>query len=225
MGASLEGKNCGTSVLNGALFSILFISQHKKELELKMGNVADSKPQLYSGDMRGRPYVYGGGYMATYKQADPNADTMQYGNTKLQFGVKMIQDTDPGPREGDLYVTDPNGKRLYFTHDNKPYPNAGLIIKNGAGYANGPAVMITGSPLQPQYTMFYSKNADLHGPTNQWTPIPINSKADVLKAMDQGPQLHGQSRSTRKGPPEVAPICPSTEWFTPTEDQGQEAPG
>ena len=171
-----------------------------------MGNVADSKPQLYSGDMRGRPYVYGGGYMATYKQADPNADTMQYGNTKLQFGVKMIQDTDPGPREGDLYVTDPNGKRLYFTHDNKPYPNAGLIIKNGAGYANGPAVMITGSPLQPQYTMFYSKNADLHGPTNQWTPIPINSKADVLKAMDQGPHGTGGQYANMYGDASINPF-------------------
>lgn len=155
-----------------------------------MGNVADSKPQKYTSDMRGRPWVYSGGYMATYKQDDPNADTVQYGNNKMQFGVKMVQDTS-GPREGDLYVTDPNGKRLYFTKGGVVNPNAGLIIKNGAGYGNGPAVMITGSPLQPQYHMFYSKDADMHGPTNEWTPLEINNKGDILKALAQGP--HGTS--------------------------------
>ena len=93
-----------------------------------MGNVADSKPQKYTSDMRGRPYVYSGGYMATYKQDNPNADTVQYGNNKMQFGVKMVQDTS-GPREGDLYVTDPNGKRLYFTKGGVVNPNAGFIIK------------------------------------------------------------------------------------------------
>ena len=155
-----------------------------------MGNVADSKPQKYTSDMRGRPYVYSGGYMATYKQDDPNADTVQYGNNKMQFGVKMVQDTS-GPREGDLYVTDPNGKRLYFTKGGVVNPNAGFIIKNGAGYGNGPAVMITGSPLQPQYHMFYSKDADMHGPTNEWTPLAINNKGDIMKALAQGP--HGSS--------------------------------
>ena len=170
-----------------------------------MGNVADSKPQQYSGDTR-RPWVYGGGYMATYKQDDTSADTMQYGGTKLQFGVKMVQDTDSGPHEGDLYVTDPNGKRLYFTHDNKPYANAGLIITHGAGYGNGPAVMITGSPLQPQYTMFYSKSADLHGPTNEWTPLQINSKADILKAMDQGPHGTGGKYANMYGDASVNPF-------------------
>ena len=154
-----------------------------------MGNVADSKPQNYASDMRGRPWVYGGGYMSTYKQNDPNADSIQYGNTKMQLGVKMLQDMEPGSRQGDLYVVDPNGKRLYFTHDNKPYPQAGAIIKHGAGYGNGPAVMITGSPLQPQYHMFYSKDADMHGPTNEWTPQAINNKADIMTALDQGP--HG----------------------------------
>jgi len=128
--------------------------------------------------------------MATYKQDDPNADTIQYGNNKMQFGVKMVQDVS-GPREGDLYVTDPNGKRLYFTKDGVVNPNAGLIIKHGAGYGNGPAVMITGSPLQPQYHMFYSKDADMHGPTNEWTPLEINNKGDIMKALDQGP--HGSS--------------------------------
>ena len=170
-----------------------------------MGNVADSKPQLYSVDNR-RPYVYGGGYMATYKQNQANADSMQYGNTRLQFGVKLIQDTDPGPRQGDLYVTDPNGKRLYFTHDNKPYPQAALIIQHGQGFGNGPAVMITGSPLQPQYTMFTSKNADLHGPTNQWTPVPINNKADILKAMAQGPHGTGGKYANMYGDASIDPF-------------------
>ena len=171
-----------------------------------MGNVADSKPQLYSGDMLGRPYVYGGGYMATYKQNDPSADSMQYGGTKLQFGVKLIQDVEPGPRLGDLYVADPNGKRLYFTHDNKPYSNAAQIIRHGQGFGNGPAVMITGNPLQPQYHMFYSKSADLHGPTNEWTPIAINNKADILKAMAQGPHGTGGKYANMYGDASIDPF-------------------
>ena len=171
-----------------------------------MGNVADSKPQKYSGDARGQPWVYGGGYMATYKQTDPNADTIQYGKTRMQLGVKMMQDVEPGPREGDLYVTDPNGKRLYFTHDNKPYPNAGLIIKHGAGFGNGPAVMITGSPLKPQYTMFYSQSADLHGPTNEWTSIQINSQADIMKALDQGPHGTGGKFANYYGDASINPF-------------------
>ena len=144
--------------------------------------------------------------MATYKQNQANADSMQYGDTKLQFGVKLVQDTDPGPRQGDLYVTDPNGKRLYFTHDNKPYPQAALIIQHGQGFGNGPAVMITGSPLQPQYTMFTSKNADLHGPTNQWTPVPINNKADILKAMAQGPHGTGGKYANMYGDASIDPF-------------------
>ena len=169
-----------------------------------MGNVADSKPQQYAGDMH-RPWVYGGGYMATYKQDDPTADTISYGNNKMQLGVKMMQDVT-GPRKGDLYVTDPNGKRLYFTHDNKPYPNAGLIIRHGAGFGNGPAVMITGSPLQPQYHMFYSKNADLHGPTNEWTSIAINNQADIMKALKQGPHGTGGKYSNMYGDASINPF-------------------
>ena len=169
-----------------------------------MGNVADSKPQNYAGDMR-KPWVYGGGYMATYKQNDPTADTIQYGKTRMQLGVKMMQDVT-GPRQGDLYVTDPNGKRLYFTHDNKPYANAGLIIRHGAGFGNGPAVMITGSPLQPQYHMFYSKNADLHGPTNEWTSIPINNTADISKALDQGPHGTGGKYANMYGDASINPF-------------------
>ena len=170
-----------------------------------MGNVADSKPQHYTADMRGRPWVYGGGYMATYKQNNPNADSIQYGNTRMQFGVKMVQDVS-GPRAGDMYVTDPNGKRLYFTKDGVVNPNAGLIIKHGAGYGNGPAVMITGSPLKPQYHMFYSKDADMHGPTNEWTPLEINSKGDIMKALDQGPHGTGGKYANFYGDASVNPF-------------------
>ena len=170
-----------------------------------MGNVADSKPQHYTADMMGRPWVYGGGYMATYKQNDPNADSIQYGNTRMQFGVKMVQDVS-GPRAGDMYVTDPNGKRLYFTKNGVVNPNAGFIIKHGAGYGNGPAVMITGSPLKPQYHMFYSKDADMHGPTNEWTPLEINNKADIMKALDQGPHGTGGKYANFYGDASVNPF-------------------
>ena len=144
--------------------------------------------------------------MATYKQDDPNADTIQYGNTKMQLGVKMVQDVEPGPHEGDMYVSDPNGKRLYFTHDNKVNPNAGLIIRHGVGFGNGPAVMITGSPLQPQYHMFYSKDADMHGPTNEWTPLEINNKADMMKALDQGPHGTGGKFANYYGDASINPF-------------------
>jgi hypothetical protein len=39
--------------------------------------------------------------------------------------------------------------------------------------------------------MFYSKDADMHGPTNEWTPLAINNKGDIMKALAQGP--HGSS--------------------------------
>jgi len=149
-----------------------------------MGNVLNAKPQHYSADQTKSRVYSPWSYMATYKQNDPNADHMAYGTTNLQFGVKLIQDVDSGPRQGDMYVIQANtGKRLYFTHKGQVAPYAQEMIRQGVGFGNGPAVAITGSPLNPKYSMFYSKGGDEHGASNDWTPYPINNKQDIINAM------------------------------------------
>jgi len=158
-----------------------------------MGNVLDSAPGKYSDEVDdGQTATYGGSiggsYMASYRQDSATADSMQYGSGKLQFGAKIIQDIDPGPNHGQLYVTTNAGKRLYITHDDKLAPYASDYVKQAANYGNGPAVAITGSPLNPHYQMWYAQGGDEHSGTNSWTPITINSKQDVMQAMQSGMQ-------------------------------------
>ena len=131
--------------------------------------------------------MYAGDYEAAYHQNQKGADSMDYGNTRLQFGVKMIEDIDPGPKQGQMYVTTAAGKRLYFTANGHLLSKAPSIIAQGAFYGNGPAVSITGSPLNPTYHMFYAAGGDMHS-GNQWTPIQINSKKDIMEAMRSGNQ-------------------------------------
>ena len=150
-----------------------------------MGNVFDSRPSSYSDQQKYGEAKTWNGYEATYRQSSATADKISYGNTHLQFGVKMIQDVDPGPQQGQMYVVNRFGRRLYFTHQGQVMPWASDIIKQGKNYGNGPAVSITGNPLNPKYNMFYAKGGDEHFGDN-WTPIPINSKADVMEAMTSG---------------------------------------
>ena len=158
-----------------------------------MGNVLDSAPSKYSDEVDdGQTATYGGSlsgsYMASYRQDSATADSMQYGDGKLQFGAKIIQDIDPGPNHGQLYVTTDAGKRLYITHEGQLAPYASDYVKQAANYGNGPAVAITGSPLNPHYQMWYAQGGDQHSGTNSWTPITINSKKDVMQAMQSGMQ-------------------------------------
>ena len=151
-----------------------------------MGNIFDSRPTSYSDQTTwGKtPQMYGD-YEASYRQDSTTADSMDYGNTKLQFGVKMLEDIDPGPKQGDMYVNTPSGERVYFTYKGSPYPDAAQRIAMGANYGNGPAVSITGSPLNPQYAMYYARGGDQHT-GDDWTPIQINSQKDVMEAMRSG---------------------------------------
>jgi len=157
-----------------------------------MGNVLDAAPSKYSDEVDdGQTATYGGSvggsYMASYRQDSATADSMQYGSGKLQFGAKIVQDINPGPNQGQLYVTTNAGKRLYITHEGQLAPYASDYVKQAVGYGNGPAVAITGSPLNPHYSMWYAQGGDEHTGSS-WTPITINSKQDVMEAMQSGMQ-------------------------------------
>lgn len=158
-----------------------------------MGNTLNAKPQSYSGDWKygEAPKVYGGSvggsYMASYRQNSTTADSMQFGTGKVQFGVKMLQDIQPGPMQGQMFVVNNAGKRLYFTYKGQIRPDAGDIISQGKNAGNGPAVAITGNPMNPQYHMFYSPGGSDHK-SDDWQSLQINSKADVMQAMTSGMQ-------------------------------------
>ena len=165
-----------------------------------MGNVFANKPWAYSDQTKfGQSNVYGvndgGSYMASYRQNSSTADSMNYGNTKLQFGVKIIQDVDPGPMQGQMYVVNNADKRLYITYKGQLAPYASEYVQQGKNYGNGPAVSITGSPLNPEYHMFYAQGGDMHKGT-EWTPIQISSTQDVNQAMRSG--LEGLNINTGK---------------------------
>lgn len=154
---------------------------HKRD----MGAELSSKPGQYSDQIKiGEPHTFGD-YEAAYRQNSATADRFSYGSTQLQFGVKLVEDVDPGPLQGQMYVTTDAGKRLYFTQNGQLRPDANSIISQGSGYGNGPAVSITGTPLNPQYHMFYAEGGDQHT-GNQWTPIQINSTQDIMQAMQSG---------------------------------------
>jgi len=123
------------------------------------------------------------GYMSTYHQDDPSADHVQYGGTQLQMGVKILQDVNPGPQQGNLYVVNPAGQRLYISHQGKIAPYAADYLKQAKDYGNGPAVMITGTPLNPQYYLFPVKGGEMHSADANWAPVPVNNRADIIKAM------------------------------------------
>ena len=149
-----------------------------------MGNLLDAVPDQYSDQTKfGSTQTFGnqGGssYMAAYRQNSATADSMEYGNGRLQFGVKIIQDIDPGPNVGQLYVVNDAGKRLYITHQGQMAPYASQYIQQGKNYGNGPAVSITGNPLHPQYNMWYAVQGDEHDANSEWTPMKINSKNDI----------------------------------------------
>lgn len=178
-----------------------------------MGNTLSGAPSKYSDEVDdGQTATYGGSiggsYMASYRQDSATADSMQYGTNKLQFGAKIIQDINAGPNQGQLYVTTDAGKRLYITHEGKLAPYASDYVKQAANYGNGPAVSITGSPLNPHYSMFYAQGGDEHDGSNAWTPIQINSKKDIMEAMQSGMQGmdYNAKHSTSYGQASINPF-------------------
>ena len=149
-----------------------------------MGNTYGLRPEQFS-DAAG-PRVYRYHSMAAYRQTSQNADTVQVGNTKIGIGVKLLQEYQPGPNMGQMYVVNNAGKKVYFTKDNKMLPQANQIIQSGKNFGNGMAVSITGNPATPHYQMFYAPHGDSWTGSNQWTPITINSKKDILQAVRGG---------------------------------------
>jgi hypothetical protein len=147
-----------------------------------MGNTLDNRPDHYSSDVKGS-MIYKGDYMQTYKQQNPNADAIKYGGTRLQFGAKIMQDIDSSKRQGDYYIVQNNGVRTYLSHAGKIYSNAQQLVTLAKGYGNGPAIMISGSPLKPTYNMFYASGGYGHGKSNEWTPRQVNSPADIAATM------------------------------------------
>ncbi len=156
-----------------------------------MGNNLASKPQAYSDqwsygkDTR----VYGssvsGSYMATYRQNSNTADSIAFGKGKIQFGVKILQDIDGGAMQGQMYVVNNAGKRLYLTYKDQLRPDASERLMQGKNAGNGPAISITGNPLNPKYHMWYAAGGSDHK-DDTWTPIQINSKADITEALTSG---------------------------------------
>ena len=159
-----------------------------------MGNTLDKKPDNYSVDRFGKPIVYKGDYMQTYTQNNPSADSLAYGQTRLQFGAKIVQDIDSGPRQGDYYVTSADGTRHYVTQGGKMLPDAANSVRLAKNYGNGPAVMISGSPLQPTYNMFYSEGGEAHGSSNEWTTRQVNSPADIISTMTTSQDGHNGTK-------------------------------
>ena len=149
-----------------------------------------SKPDKYSIDQFGKPIVYKGDYMQTYTQLNPGADGIAYGHNKLEFGAKIIQDVDSGPNQGNYYVTTPSGTRQYVTRGGKMLPNAANLVRLAKNFGNGPAIMISGSPLAPKYNMFYAKGGEKHGGSNAWTPVQVNSAKDIINAMTESDMGH-----------------------------------
>ena len=147
-----------------------------------MGNTYASRPKYYS-DNTPSARVYDYRSMATYRQTSQNADKVQVGNTSVGIGVKLLQEYQPGPNQGQMYVVNNSGKKVFFTKQNQMLPNANQIIQTGKNFGNGMAVSITGNPASPTYQMFYAPGGDAWTKNNQWTPIVINSKKDILQAV------------------------------------------
>lgn len=178
-----------------------------------MGNTFANRPTSYSDQTKfGNTQTFGnqagGSYMAAYRQNSTTADSMAYGNTRLQFGAKIIQDSDPGPNQGQLYVVNNADKRLYITHGGQLAPYASDYVQQAKNYGNGPAVTITGSPLNPKYSMFYAQGGDMHK-GNNWTPLTVNSPQDIKEAMQSGMQgldIHSGKYSNMYGQAAINPF-------------------
>ena len=160
-----------------------------------MGNGYGTRPDNFSDNTSG-PRVYNYRSMATYRQSSQNADRVQVGNTSIGLGVKLLQEYQPGPNQGQMYVVNNSGKKMFFTKNNQMVQNANQIIATGKNYGNGMAVSITGNPASPTYQMFYAPGGDAWTKGNQWTPITINSEKDILQAVRGGGNAdHGKFAS------------------------------
>ena len=65
-----------------------------------MGNDFATAPKYFSDQNQSRVYDYR--TMATYRQFSTSADQLQIGRTKMGIGVKLLQEWQPGPHQGEL---------------------------------------------------------------------------------------------------------------------------
>lgn len=153
---------------------------HLLALQKTMGNILDTKPTAYSRDVHhARTY---GDYMQTYTQ-NRKTDSFAFGSHKMGIGVKILQDVDTA-KKGELYVNTPGGRK-YITYKGNLAPYASDYLKLSPDYGNGPAVLISGDPLNPKYTMFYAKGGDRHQ-GDDWTAKQVTSLEDVRAAITEG---------------------------------------
>ena len=103
--------------------------------------------------------------------------------------MKILQDL----QTSQLYVNTPAGQKVWLTSSGKPLPNAAQLIKQGTNWGVGPAVMISGNPLRPTYSMF---SAGDESPGKGYKPITINSMADVKYAMSLNDDAYNTNKVT-----------------------------
>ena len=163
-----------------------------------MGNILSSKPTTFSVDAPQQ--IMGDSYLQTYKQRpntknDPT-DVIPWGDGKstVQTGVKILQSM----QNGQLYVTTPEGQQVFLTQGNPPQPlsNASQLVTQGRNYGRGPAVMITGSPLDSKTTLFSSTDTTAD---RKYQPITINNMKDFTYAMEQSQGQRDQSSGSFSG--------------------------
>ena len=141
-----------------------------------MGNT-DSVPTTYSAD--DPTQMQKNEWLQTYKH-DPYAHTnrIPWGTkgSHLSIGVKVLQDMT----NNQLYVTTPQGQKIYITKDGKQLPNAAELITHGANYGLGPLLEIVGPPTSPEYYMW---SGDQFSKGDTYQAVKINSLSDVQYAM------------------------------------------
>jgi len=159
-----------------------------------MGNVMDSAPTTYSVNDTSKMQALG--LTNTYKGAPQGAtgvDSVDWGNkgSKLSFGVKILQDMG----NNQLYVNTNSGVKVFLTSNGKALPNSAQLIKQGQNYGIGPAIMITGVPSAPVYSMFSVTDDDS---SDGYKKITINSMADVKYAVTLDDDAYSTNEYTNK---------------------------
>lgn len=135
------------------------------------------------------------GYTNVYKKGGINNVPMGQGS--MSMGVKILQDM----KKGEMYVTTNSGKK-YVTKNGTLLPDASEIIKSGLNYGRGPAVMISGDPEFPQYSMWSASNTTAGG----YEKIVINNKEDLDYAVKRLRKQTGPIESSEYGFAAVNPF-------------------
>jgi len=140
--------------------------------------------------------MHADGWTNTYTGAARGAkgvDQVPWGDkgSTLSFGVKILQDIS----NNQLYVNTPAGQKVWLTDNGKPLPNAADLVKQGKNWGIGPAVMISGNPLKPTYTMFSATDESAGA---GYKEVNINSMQDVKYAMSLNDDAYSTNEVTNQ---------------------------